>query len=453
MAKTRSVFFCQNCGAESPKWIGRCPACKEWNTYVEETLSPDKSSRQSYSENPGRNQPRAISEIRLDDSKRINTQTNELDRVLGGGLVPGSVVLLGGEPGIGKSTLALQLGLALKEYTVLYVTGEESLEQIRLRAERIHLKNEKLLVLSETSLENILDHLVKVKPAVVIIDSIQTLYTEKIESTPGSVSQIRECAASLLRYAKETGTPVLLIGHITKDGTIAGPKVLEHIVDVVLQFEGDTQHIYRLLRAAKNRFGSTSELGIFEMQNEGLREVPNPSEILMGRHEDNLSGIAVAATIEGMRPFLIETQALVSTAAYGTPQRSSTGFDIRRLHMLLAVLEKRAGFKLIARDVFLNIAGGFKVLDPATDLSVICSVLSSSADIAIPGTYCFAAEVGLSGEVRPVNRIDQRISEAEKMGFTKIFISRYAKYSSKSPRKIEIVPLSRVDQVLTNLFG
>jgi DNA repair protein RadA/Sms len=453
MAKSKTVFFCQNCGTESPKWIGRCPSCKEWNTYVEELVSPEKSSRKSFSENPGRNQAKLIQEIRLDESKRTDTTIEELNRVLGGGLVPGSVILLGGEPGIGKSTLALQLGLSLKDQSILYVTGEESLQQIRLRAERIRNKNEKLLILSETSLENILEQLQNIRPSFVIIDSIQTLYTERIESTPGSVSQIRECAASLLRFAKETGTPVLLIGHITKDGTIAGPKVLEHIVDVVLQFEGDTQHIYRLLRASKNRFGSTSELGIFEMQNDGLREVANPSEILMGRHEDNLSGIAVAATIEGIRPFLVETQALVSTAAYGTPQRSTTGFDIRRLHMLLAVLEKRAGFKLIARDVFLNIAGGFKVTDPATDLAIISAVLSSSADIAIPGTYCFSAEIGLSGEIRPVNRTDQRVSEAEKLGFSKIFVSKYAKVSSKSTKKIEIVSLSRVEQLLSQLFG
>jgi len=451
MSKQRTVYVCQNCGAEAPKWIGRCPVCHEWNTYVEETVSSGKQTGTGSSLN---HQPaRRISEIRLDESPRNDTHSQELNRVLGGGIVPGSVILLGGEPGIGKSTLALQLALQQKDRTVLYVTGEESLQQIRLRAERLENKNEHLFVLSETCLENILEQFSQVNPALVIIDSIQTLFTERIESSAGSVAQIRECAQSLLRYAKENSVPILLIGHITKDGTIAGPKVLEHIVDVVLQFEGDTQHLYRILRAAKNRFGSTSEIGIFEMDQKGLKEVLNPSEILLGLHQENLSGVAVAATIEGLRPFLIETQALVSTATYGTPQRSTTGFDIRRLHMLLAVLEKRAGFKLLAKDVFLNIAGGIRVDDPAIDLAVIASILSSGADIPIPTNLCFAGEVGLSGEIRPVTRLEQRIAEARKLGFSGIYISRHAKIPSSLVKDLEVIRLERIDQLIGRLFN
>lgn len=451
MAKQRTVYVCQNCGAEAPKWVGRCPVCREWNTYVEEAIPTGKQPASVTSQ---LHQPaRKLSDIRLDDSPRSNTRSQELNRVLGGGIVPGSVILLGGEPGIGKSTLALQLALRLNDRTVLYVTGEESLQQIRLRAERLDDKNENLFVLSETCLENILEQLAQTKPAFVIIDSIQTLYTDRIDSSAGSVAQIRECAQSLLRYAKENSVPILLIGHITKDGTIAGPKVLEHIVDVVLQFEGDTQHLYRILRAAKNRFGSTSEIGIFEMDHKGLKEIINPSEILLGLHQENLSGVAVAATIEGLRPFLIETQALVSTATYGTPQRSTTGFDIRRLHMLLAVLEKRAGFKLLAKDVFLNIAGGIRVDDPAIDLAVVASVLSSGADIPIPSTYCFAGEVGLSGEIRPVTRLEQRVAEAKKLGFSAMLISRFAKIPPSLAKDIEIVRLERIDQLVGRLFN
>jgi len=452
MAKSHSVFVCQNCGAEAPKWIGRCPSCKQWNTYVEEIIAPAKTGRSSAPDGPQAKAHR-ITDIQLSESQRQDSRNQELNRVLGGGLVPGSVILLGGEPGIGKSTLALQLALRLNDQVILYVTGEESVQQIRLRAERLGTIRDNLFILSETNLENILEQLDKIKPSLLIVDSIQTLFTGRIESYPGSVSQIRECATALLRSAKETAMPVLLIGHITKDGSIAGPKILEHIVDVVLQFEGDSQYFYRILRALKNRYGSTSEIGIFEMQQDGLHEVPNPSEILLNRHEENLSGVAVAATVEGLRPFLIETQALVSSAAYGTPQRSTTGFDIRRLHMLLAVLEKRAGFKLLVRDVFLNIAGGIRVDDPATDLAIVSAILSSSADIAIQRDTCFAGEVGLSGEVRPVTRIEQRISEAEKLGFSRIFVSRYNKLPGQNNRKIEIVQVARIDNLVTKLFG
>lgn len=452
MAKSKSVFFCQNCGSESAKWIGKCPSCGEWNTYVEQVIT--KSTRQSqlsYSSN--KQVPQKFFEIQSKKEGRISTRIAELDRILGGGLVSGSMILIGGEPGIGKSTLALQVALKLEHLKILYISGEESPQQIKMRAERINLQNDNCYVLSETLLENIFTHTVNLNPDVLIIDSIQTLYTEKLESSAGTVSQIRETAASLLKFAKENNVPVFLIGHITKDGTLAGPKVLEHIVDTVLQFEGDHNHMYRILRTTKNRFGSTSELGIFEMGSKGLREVSNPSEILITQSDDNLSGTTIASTINGARPLLIEIQALVSSAAYGTPQRSSTGFDNRRLGMLLAVLEKRAGFRLAQKDVFLNIAGGIKVDDPAIDLAVIASVLSSNLDFPIDKNICFAGEVGLTGEIRPVNRVDQRISEADKLGFKKIFISKYnSKGLDVSKFKIDIIKVSRVEELFRSLF-
>jgi DNA repair protein RadA/Sms len=452
MAKIKTIFACQNCGAEASKWIGRCPACGEWNTYVEEIVEKTAGSLKP-SVRTGEAKPHLLDDISGEAEPRINTQNNELNRILGGGLVPGSVVLIGGEPGIGKSTLALQIALKLTELKSLYISGEESLQQIKLRAGRVGQSNPNCYILCETSYEKILHYLRELEPDIVIIDSIQTLFTDVIESSPGSVSQVRECAAGLLKFAKETATPVFLIGHITKDGSLAGPKVLEHIVDTVLQFEGDQNHIYRILRASKNRFGATSELGIFEMQNSGLREVLNPSEILINHHEEDFSGIAIAATIDGIRPFLIETQALVSTAAYGTPQRSSTGFDTRRLNMLLAVLEKRAGFRLAVKDVFLNIAGGIKVTDPAIDLAVIAAILSSGTDIPLGSDICFAGEVGLSGEIRPVNRIEQRISEAEKLGFKRIVVSSsHQKSINQSKYKIEILFTGKIEALLRLLF-
>lgn len=457
MAKIKSSYFCQNCGAQSLKWVGKCPSCSEWNTLVEEVISSDdKEDWKSKEKKTNRvSKPQLISEITLSDEHRIPVPDKELQRVLGGGIVTGSLVLIGGEPGIGKSTLMLQIALAMKNLKVLYVSGEESEQQIRMRAERISKNNFECYVLTETSMQYIFKQIEELEPNLVIIDSIQTLYTAKIESSPGSVSQIRECAADLLRFAKETGTPVFLIGHITKDGMIAGPKVLEHMVDTVLQFEGDRHHVYRILRSMKNRFGSTSEIGIYEMQGGGLREVTNPSEILISQREESLSGITIAATIEGGRPLLIETQALVSSAVYGTPQRSATGFDLRRLSMLLAVLEKRCGFLLGAKDVFLNIAGGIKVEDPAIDLAVVCAILSSNEDMAIPSKTCFASEVGLSGEIRAVNRIDQRVSEAEKLGFETIYIS---KYNSKGLDKkrypgISIIEVNKIEEVFGLLFG
>ena len=457
MAKIKSSYFCQNCGAQSLKWVGKCPSCGEWNTLVEEVISSDeKEDWKSKEKKTNRvSKPQLISEITLSDEHRIPVPDKELQRVLGGGIVPGSLVLIGGEPGIGKSTLMLQIALAMKNLKVLYVSGEESEQQIRMRAERISKDNFECYVLTETSMQYIFKQIEELEPNLVIIDSIQTLYTAKVESSPGSVSQIRECAADLLRFAKETGTPVFLIGHITKDGMIAGPKVLEHMVDTVLQFEGDRHHVYRILRSMKNRFGSTSEIGIYEMQGGGLREVTNPSEILISQREESLSGITIAATIEGGRPLLIETQALVSSAVYGTPQRSATGFDLRRLSMLLAVLEKRCGFLLGAKDVFLNIAGGIKVEDPAIDLAVVCAILSSNEDMAIPSKTCFASEVGLSGEIRAVNRIDQRVSEAEKLGFETIYIS---KYNSKGLDKmrypgISIIEVNKIEEVFGLLFG
>jgi len=450
MAKFNTVFFCQNCGAQSTKWIGKCPACGEWNTYVEEVVQKKTKSDQTvhWKENNDRNKPKSLSEISFSEDKRINTHDNELNRVLGSGLVPGSLVLIGGEPGIGKSTLMLQVALHIKNLKLLYITGEESEQQIKMRAERLGFTNPDCYILTETSTQVIFKHIEQLLPDIVIVDSIQTLQSDMIESTPGSVSQVRQCAAELQKFAKLTSTPVFLIGHITKDGTLAGPKILEHMVDTVLQFEGDRNHIYRILRTTKNRFGSTSELGIYEMRNNGLREISNPSEILISQRDEDLSGIAISATIEGIRPMLIETQALVSTTAYGMPQRSSTGFDLRRLSMLLAVLEKRCGFKLSSKDVFLNITGGIKVDDPAIDLGVVCAILSSGEDIPLDQKICFAAEVGLSGEIRPVNRVEQRISEAEKLGFEQIFISKYnLKGLDLKKYKIEITAVKNIEEV------
>lgn len=456
MAKSQSVFFCQNCGAQSAKWIGRCPSCGEWNTYVEEVVKKETSRESSMGKirSEKKNVPQPLDKITAKKEERIDTGTLELNRVLGGGLVSGSIVLIGGEPGIGKSTLMLQVALKFDGKKVLYVTGEESGQQIRMRADRLGSKNPGCLILTETNTQNIFQHLEKEEPDVLVIDSIQTLYTDRIDSSPGSISQIRECAAELQRYAKLTDIPVILIGHITKDGMLAGPKVLEHMVDTVLQFEGDRHYEFRILRSVKNRFGPTSELGIFEMTDKGLREISNPSEILISQREEDVSGIAVAATMEGQRPMLIETQALVGSAAYGTPQRSATGFDVKRLNMLLAVLEKRAGFKLGAKDVFLNIAGGLRVDDPAADLAIVCSVMSSNADIPVSGQYCFAGEVGLSGEIRAVNRIEQRVAEADKLGFEKVFVSSYAQ-KSISPKKYqaEIVFVKRIEDLAREVFG
>lgn len=452
MAQIKSIYTCQNCGAQSAKWIGKCPACNEWNSYVEEVISKKQSSGK-LAVQISENQPLTLDKIETVQNKRISVEIEEFNRVLGGGIVPGSLILLGGDPGIGKSTLALQIALLLKERKILYTSGEESLQQIKLRAERLNIENNNCLFLSETSLEFLIAHTEQIQPDLLIIDSIQTISTETIESSPGSVSQVRECTSAILKYAKKTGVAVILIGHITKEGSLAGPKVLEHMVDVVLQFEGDTNFMYRILRSNKNRFGSTHELGIFEMGSDGLREILNPSEQLMSKVNDHVSGTAIATTIEGVRPFLIEIQALVSTAAYGTPQRSSTGFDLRRLNMLLAVLEKRAGFKLIQKDVFLNIAGGLRISDPATDLAVICSILSSNLDVAINHKYCFAGEVGLTGEIRAVNRVEQRIAEAEKLGFKRIYIPAHNKSFDNSKFKIEIVKASRVEEVFRNIFG
>jgi DNA repair protein RadA/Sms len=454
MAKTKSVYVCQNCGADSPKWIGKCPSCGEWNSYVEEIISKDNSPKITLGGlEITKQKPIRLTDVETTEESRIDTSSNELNRVLGGGLVPGSLVLIGGEPGIGKSTLVLQVVLNLKGKRTLYVSGEESVKQLKLRAERLKLENSECYIVSETSLEQIFVHIQNVQPDVVIVDSIQTISTELIESSPGSVSQVRECAAQLLKFCKTTATPVLLIGHITKEGSIAGPKVLEHIVDTVLQFEGDQHYMYRILRSMKNRFGSTSELGVYEMLQSGLREVSNPSELLLTQNHEGLSGVAIASAIEGVRPFLIETQALVSSAAYGTPQRSSTGFDLRRLNMLLAVLEKRVGFKLAQKDVFLNIAGGIKVNDPAIDLAVISAILSSNVDIAIEKHVCVAGEVGLSGEIRPINRIEQRILEAEKLGFTKMLIPDFnIKGLNVGKINIEIVRVKKVEEAFKILF-
>lgn len=453
MAKNKSVFVCQNCGAESPKWIGRCPSCKEWNSYHEEIIAASNSRNTAFVLTQERRKPELLDNIKSDEFGRQKSGIAELDRILGGGIVPGSLILLGGEPGVGKSTLALQIALALKEKRILYVSGEESEEQISLRAKRMKNSNPECYILSETELERILVHAENIKPGLIIVDSIQTINTTALESSAGTVSQVRECAAQLLKYSKITGIPVFLIGHITKDGTLAGPKVLEHIVDVVLYFEGDNNYVYRILRPVKNRFGSTSEIGIFEMVEKGLREVDNPSELFINQHDEALSGISIAATVDGLRPFLIETQALVSTAVYGTPQRSSTGFDTRRLNMLLAVLEKRAGFKLGTKDVFLNIAGGIKVNDPAIDLAIISSVLSSNLDIPIGRETCFAGEAGLSGEIRPVSRIEQRIREASKMGFTKIYISKYHRNVQLNGLNIEVIAAGKIEHLVRSLFA
>ena len=451
MAKVKTVFTCQNCGTQSPKWIGRCVNCGEWNTYLEE-VQVKESKNTLPSRTASGAQPQKLSQVGEGQIERIDTKNREFNRVLGGGLVPGSLVLVGGEPGIGKSTLVLQVTLDLKDRKILYVSGEESIQQIKIRANRLKRENDDCYFLSETSLENILTHCAHLEPELLVIDSIQTLSTAHIESSPGTVSQIRECTNGILKYTKEKQIPVILIGHITKEGSLAGPKVLEHMVDTVLQFEGENQYMYRILRSIKNRFGSTSELGIFEMNNEGMREVNNPSELLINKSDEGLSGTAITAAIEGNRPLLIEIQSLVSTAAYGTPQRSSTGFDLRRMSMLLAVLEKRAGFKLATKDVFLNIAGGIKVDDPAIDLAVISAVLSSNFDIAIDKTLCFAGEVGLSGEIRAVNRLEQRIAEAEKLGMKKIFIPKNGKTTDFKKFKIEIEQVSRVEDFFRKLF-
>jgi len=455
MAKVKTSFFCQNCGHQSPQWVGKCSSCGEWNTYVEEVVEKTDSAKVPFSSNRDKRvvKPQLINEIKHVKEDRIELSDKELNRVLGGGVVPGSLILFGGEPGIGKSTLLLQTALKQPNLKVLYISGEESEQQISMRAERIGKKDVNCYVLTETSTANIFIQLGEIQPDLLIIDSIQTLHSPLIESSPGSVSQIRECTSELLKFAKETATPVFLIGHITKDGALAGPKILEHMVDAVLQFEGDRNHLYRLLRTTKNRFGSTNELGIYEMTGSGLREVENPSEILISGNTENLSGISIASTIEGVRPMLIEVQALVSTAAYGTPQRSSTGFDLRRMNMLLAVLEKRCGFKLGAKDVFLNIAGGIRVDDPAIDLAVVCAVMSSNADIAIDSKTSLAAEVGLSGEIRPVNRIDQRIHEAQKLGFEKIVISKSNSGINPQDYDIEVIKCGKIEEVVHAIFG
>ena len=454
MAKIKKAFYCQNCGAQSPKWIGKCPSCNEWNTYVEEIVqNPTAGDTRSLFKKKAAS-PILISDVDASSTPRLQLPDEELNRVLGGGLVPGSLVLMGGEPGIGKSTLLLQVALHLNGKRVVYISGEESEQQLKMRADRLAIKNNSCYILTETSTQQIFLQLGELEPDVVIVDSIQTLHTSIIDSSPGSISQIRECTVEFMRYAKETSTPVFLVGHITKDGNIAGPKILEHMVDVVLQFEGDRNHLYRLLRSVKNRFGSTNELGIYEMYGSGLKEVHNPSHVLISTREENLSGTAIAATTEGLRPFLVEVQALVSSAAYGTPQRSSTGFDLRRLNMLLAVLEKRCGFKLGIKDVFLNIAGGIRVSDPAIDLAIICAVLSSSVDIAVEQNVCFAAEIGLSGEIRPVNRIDQRIAEAQKLGFDKIYVSKYNNKGISLPDyDIEVIFIDKVESIFNRLFG
>lgn len=467
MAKTKTVYVCSNCGQESTKWIGKCPSCGQWNTFKEMhigTSSQDNTSGSLFSHShsaTGKSRPVKLSDIPSHDDPRIDMHDNELNRVLGGGLVAGSIVLIGGEPGIGKSTLTLQTVLNIPDKTILYVSGEESAHQLKMRAERLLAGNtsvssdaNNINILCETSLQRIFEYAEEIKPQIVVIDSIQTIATEDVDSSPGSITQVRECAASLLRFAKTTGTPVVLIGHINKEGTLAGPKILEHIVDTVIQFEGDQHYMYRILRSIKNRFGSTSELGIYEMRQSGLRQVSNPSELLLSQDHEGLSGVAISSTIEGVRPFLVETQALVSSAAYGTPQRSATGFDARRLNMLLAVLEKRVGFKLTQKDVFVNIAGGLRVTDLAMDLSVIAAVLSSNVDTAIEPGWCMAGEVGLSGEVRPINRIEQRISEAEKLGFTDIILPKHnISGLDTSKYHIKIHAVRKVEEALRELFG
>lgn len=456
MSKIKSSFFCQSCGAQSPKWVGKCPHCGEWNTYVEELVKKEDSAKTPWRDTEKSKRhfsPRKLWEIESSEEKRIVTADLELNRVLGGGIVPGSLVLIGGEPGIGKSTLLLQLALQLQGIKVLYVSGEESEQQIRMRAERVGEASADVYILTETGTQNIFKQIEMLSPDIVIIDSIQTLQSSFIESSPGSVSQVRECTAELMKFAKETSTPVFLIGHITKEGTIAGPKVLEHMVDTVLQFEGDRHLAYRILRTTKNRFGSTSELGIYEMLGEGLRQVSNPSEILLSQRDEHLSGICIGAMLEGNRPLLIEIQSLVSVATYGTPQRSTTGFDAKRLNMLLAVLEKRGGFRFGSQDVFLNVAGGIKVEDPAVDLAVCASLVSSFEDKVIPGNFCFAGEVGLGGEIRAVNRAEQRISEAEKLGFKEMFISKFNQKGLSSAKfKMKLHFVSRLDEVFSRIL-
>ena len=448
MAKVKTTFFCQNCGNQYAKWQGQCTSCKEWNTITEEVIQkPEKSAwKTPSSAKKQASIPLKINEIDTSQEARLNMQDAEFNRVLGGGMVHGSLTLLGGEPGIGKSTLLLQIALKL-QYKTLYVSGEESQKQIKMRAERINPNSNNCYILTETKTQNIFKQIEELEPDIIVVDSIQTLHSDYIESSSGSISQVKECTTELIKFAKETATPVILIGHITKDGNIEGPKILEHMVDTVLQFEGDRNHVFRILRANKNRFGSTNELGIYEMQGSGLREVSNPSEILISKKDEELSGNAVAATLEGMRPLMIEVQALVSTAVYGTPQRSATGFNAKRLNMLLAVLEKRAGFRLGAKDVFLNITGGITVDDPAIDLAVVAAILSSNEDEALQKNYCFAAEVGLSGEIRPVQRVEQRILEAEKLGFSAIFVSKYNKISIKNT-VIKIQLISKIEDLV-----
>ena len=452
MAKAKTTFFCQNCGTQHAKWMGQCSACNEWNTIVEEVIQKEvaREWKQTNAEKII-SKPLKIEEIQLNAEERIPTKNKELDTVLGGGLVKGSVTLLGGEPGIGKSTLILQISLAIPD-KVLYVSGEESQSQIKMRAERIQKNTSNCLILTETNTQQIFKNIEKVQPQVLVIDSIQTLHTNAIDASPGSISQIRETTAELIKFAKETGTPVLLIGHINKEGQIAGPKILEHMVDVVLQFEGDRNHTYRILRSQKNRFGSTAELGIYEMLSDGLREVSNPSEILISKKDADLSGTAISSTLEGIRPLMIEVQALVSTAVYGTPQRTTTGYNLKRLHMVLAVLEKRAGFKLAAKDVFLNITGGISIDDPAIDLAVVASILSSNQDIAISPNVCFAAEIGLAGEIRPVSKIDQRILEAKKLGYKTFVASKYNKITLKES-DIKLILVGKIEEVFATLFA
>jgi DNA repair protein RadA/Sms len=453
MSKVKTSFFCQNCGAQYSRWQGQCNSCKEWNTIVEEIIQKEEKSswKPTTSDSKRVSKPLRVNEIDSSQEVRMDTRDSELNRVLGGGIVPGSLILLGGEPGIGKSTLLLQISLKLP-YKTLYVSGEESQKQIKMRAERITPNSDNCYILTETKTQNIFKQIEAIEPEIVIIDSIQTLHTDYIESTPGSISQIRETTAELIKFAKESNVPVILIGHITKDGNIAGPKILEHMVDTVLQFEGDRNHVYRILRSLKNRFGSTAEIGIYEMLGNGLREVSNPSEILISHKDEELSGTAIASTLEGMRPLMIEIQSLVSTAVYGTPQRSTTGYNAKRLNMILAVLEKRAGFRLGAKDVFLNVTGGISVDDPAIDLAVVAAILSSNEDIPVSKDFCFAGEVGLSGEIRPVNRVDQRIQEAEKLGFSTIFVSKYNKIALKNTI-IKIRLVAKIEDVASELFG